>query len=95
MTEVSKEMGSTSSGYPRMTKSRSSRCREDHSAEIDSPHAVVGLLQANVLVHERVRDVEQAVLKVERAGVGHALHQEVPGTPAPAAAIGIRPARGV
>jgi hypothetical protein len=31
-----------------------------------------------LLVHERVRDVQQPLLKAECPGIGHALHHEVP-----------------
>ena len=72
-------MGNTFRGYPRMTKSRSSSVARSTVFEVDRPHAVVRLLQADVLVHEGVRDVEQPVLKAERAGIGHALHQEMSG----------------
>jgi hypothetical protein len=50
---------------------------EKYVAKVDGPDAVVGLLQANEVLLERVGDEEQMVLEPEGAGVGHALDDEV------------------
>jgi hypothetical protein len=54
--------------------------RDEHGVEVHGPHAVVGLLQAEVLIHERVRDVQQPVLKAERPRRRGPLEAEFVGT---------------
>ena len=67
--------------------------REEHGVEVDRPHAVVGFLQTDVLIHERVRDVEQPLLKAERARLGHAFHEEMAPVLWGRESLGVRPAR--
>jgi hypothetical protein len=41
--------------------------RQEHGSEVDRPDPVVGLLQTDVVIDQRVRDVEQFVLEAEGA----------------------------
>jgi [ribosomal protein S5]-alanine N-acetyltransferase len=50
---------------------------EEHGAEVARPHAVVHLLQADVVLLQRVREGRELVAEADRPGVGHPLHGEV------------------
>ena len=52
-------------------------CQED-PAEVDRPDPVVCLVEADVVLFQRVGNEEQLVLEAEGAGVRDALHEEVP-----------------
>ena len=53
------------------------QCGNEHGVEIDRPDAVVGLLQTDVLIDERVREVEQFGAEPKGAGRRDLLHEEV------------------
>ena len=44
-------------------------CGEEHSVEVNRPHAVVGLLQADVLMDQGVRDVHEPLTRNVPASV--------------------------
>jgi len=55
------------------------QCRNEHGVEVDRPEAVVGFLKTDVLIGERVGDVQQLVREAERAARGDLLDEEVAG----------------
>jgi hypothetical protein len=73
---VSEDMGNTR-GLPTNNEVALIQRRDEHRVKVDRPHAIVGFFQTDVLVDERVRDIEQPLLKAKGPGVGHALHQIV------------------
>jgi len=52
---------------------------EQDVAEVDRPDAVGDLLEADGMLLERVGEEEQPLAEADRAGVGDALDDEVPG----------------
>ena len=52
---------------------------QQHVVEVDRPHAIVDLFQANPVPFERVGDEQEAVLEAERPGARHLFDKEVPG----------------
>src|SRR5688572_21995784 len=66
---------------------------EQHVAEVNRPDAVVDLLEADRVLLERVGEEEQSLLQANRAGVGDALDEEVPGVLARRQGAGVRPRR--
>ena len=78
-------MGNTSWGWGRANEGSVSddhvafvELPEQDRAEVERPDPVVGFVQANVKLLERIGDEEQLVFEPEGAGVGDALHEEVP-----------------
>lgn len=52
---------------------------EQHGSEVDGPDSVVGFIQADVMLLERIGNEEELVFEPEGAGVGDTLHDEVGG----------------
>lgn len=52
---------------------------QEDGVEADGPDPIFGLFQSDVVIGERLRDEEQAVLKAERPASRDFFHQEVPG----------------
>ncbi len=51
---------------------------DEYGVEVDGPDAVTGFFKSNVVVDQRIRDVEQLVLEAKRSAGGDLLDVEVP-----------------
>src|SRR5437867_7443759 len=75
---------------------------QQHVAEVNRPDPVVDLLKPDGVLLERVGEEQQPLPQADGAGVGHALHDEVPGVldppergqSAPAVPVASAPAAG-
>jgi len=52
---------------------------QEYVAEVERPNAVIDLFEADAMLLERGREIEQPGLEANGAGVGDPLHEEVPG----------------
>jgi len=55
------------------------QCGNEYGVEVDRPDAVIGFLKSDVLVDERVGDVEKLIVEAERATGCNLLYDEVTG----------------